>query len=72
MISLCILPRHQLPGQRRQVMKEQLESYAGRLAAKIQDVSADMDPDILQLPGGSIIATLLWLYAKGTTAFRKH
>jgi hypothetical protein len=31
-----------------------------------------MDPDILQLPGGSIIAPLLWLYAKGTVALRKH
>jgi hypothetical protein len=31
-----------------------------------------MDPDILQLPGGSVIATLLWLYAKGTTVLRKH
>jgi hypothetical protein len=53
-------------------MKEQLESYAARIAARIQHVSADMDPEILQLPGGSIIAALLWLYAKGTVAFRKH
>lgn len=53
-------------------VKEQIESYAARLAARIQTVSADMDPDILQLPGGSVIATLLWLYAKGATALRKH
>ncbi|MDB6082505.1 MAG: hypothetical protein JWN43_386 [Gammaproteobacteria bacterium] len=53
-------------------MMEQLQSYAGRIAARLQDVSADMDPEILQLPGGSVIATLLWLYAKGTVAFRKH
>ncbi len=53
-------------------MKEQLESYAARIAARIQNVSADMDPEILQLPGGSLIATLLWLYAKGTVVFRKH
>ncbi len=66
------LPRHQLPGQRRNIMKQQWESYAGRLAAKIQNISADMDPDILQLPGGSVIATLLWLYAKGTVVFRRH
>jgi hypothetical protein len=52
-------------------MKEQLESYAARIAARIQNASADMDPEILQLPGGSVIATLLWLYAKGI-AFRKH
>jgi hypothetical protein len=54
------------------VMKEQIESYAARIAAGLQTVSADMDPDILQLPGGSVIATLLWLYAKGTTVLRKH
>ena len=53
-------------------MKEQIESYAARIAASLQTVSADMDPDILQLPGGSVIATLLWLYAKGTTVLRKH
>jgi hypothetical protein len=58
------------------VMREQIESYAARYATRIalslQNVSADMDPDILQLPGGSVIATLLWLYAKGTTVLRKH
>lgn len=54
------------------VMREQIESYAARIAASLQNVSADMDPDILQLPGGSVIATLLWLYAKGTIVLRKH
>jgi hypothetical protein len=53
-------------------MKEQLESYAARIAARIQNVGADVDPEILQLPGGSVIATILWLYAKSTVAFRKH
>ena len=53
-------------------MKEQLQSCAARIAAGIQNVSSDMDPEILQLPGGSVIATLLWLYAKGSVAFRKH
>jgi hypothetical protein len=52
-------------------MKEQLESYAARIAVQIQHVGADVDPEILQLPGGSVIATLLWLYAKGAGAFRK-
>lgn len=51
-------------------MKAQLETYAARLAAGIQNASADMAPEILQLPGGSIIATVLWLYAKGAVAFR--
>jgi hypothetical protein len=54
------------------VMKEQIESYAARIAARLQGVSADMDPELLQLPGGSVIATLMWLYAKGTIAFRRH
>jgi hypothetical protein len=53
-------------------MKEQLQSCAARIAAGIQNVSSDMDPEILQLPGGSLIATLLWLYAKSSVAFRKH
>jgi hypothetical protein len=54
------------------VMIEQLESCAARIAAHIQHVGAEVDPDILQLPGGSIIATLLWLYAKGVLVFGKH
>jgi hypothetical protein len=53
-------------------MKDQIESYAARLAARIQSAGVDLDPDILQLPGGSVIATLLWLYAKGSEALRKH
>jgi hypothetical protein len=53
-------------------MKEQLQSCAARIAAGIQNVSSDMDPEVLQLPGGSVIATLLWLYAKGAVVLRKH
>jgi hypothetical protein len=52
--------------------KERLESCAARLAARLGDVSADLDPELLQLPGGSLIATLFWLYAKGATALRRH
>jgi hypothetical protein len=53
-------------------LQSQLQSYAARIAARIQNVGADVDPEILQLPGGSVIATILWLYAKSTVAFRKH
>jgi len=53
-------------------MKAQWESYAARLAAGLHHVGADMDPEILQLPGGSVIATVMWLYAAGTNMFRKH
>jgi hypothetical protein len=40
-----------------------IESSAGRIAAQIQNVGASFDPEVLSLPGGSIIAVLLWLYA---------
>jgi hypothetical protein len=53
-------------------MIEQIESYAARIAVRIQNVGAEVDPEILQLPGGSVIATLLWLFARGAVAFRKH
>ena len=46
-------------------MKLQLQSYAGRIAAGLQHAGAEVDPEILQLPGGSVVATLLWLYALG-------
>lgn len=53
-------------------MMEHMQSYAARLAVRIQNVGAEVDPEILQLPGGSVIATLLWLYTKGAVVFRKH
>ena len=40
-----------------------IESNAGRIAAQIHNVGASFDPEVLSLPGGSIIAVLLWLYA---------
>jgi hypothetical protein len=49
-----------------------IESYAARIAARIQHVGSEVDPDILQLPGGSVIAMLLWLYTKSADCFRKH
>jgi hypothetical protein len=52
-------------------MMQELESYAARIATRIQTVGAEVDPDILQLPGGSVIATLLWLYSKGVVCLRK-
>jgi hypothetical protein len=55
-----------------QASKEQLHTVAVDLAMRLQNASAEMDPDLLQLPGGSVIAPLLWLYAKGASALRKH
>jgi hypothetical protein len=44
-----------------------IESSAGRIAARIQTLGGNFDPEVLSLPGGSIIAILLCLYA--TTMF---
>lgn len=51
---------------------QRIESYAARIAVRIQKVGAGVDPELLQLPGGSVIATLLWLYVKSADRFRKH
>ena len=44
-----------------------IESSAGRIAARIQTFGNNFDPEVLSLPGGTIIAILLCLYA--TTMF---
>jgi hypothetical protein len=44
-------------------MKQLIESGAARIAAGIQSVGASFDFEVLSLPGGSLIAILLWLYA---------
>jgi hypothetical protein len=51
-----------------------IESSAGRIAARIQSIGGNFDPEVLSLPGGSIIAILLWLYAASTlvTLNRTH
>ena len=72
MINVLFVAQAYVAAAAERSMKEQLQSCAARIAAGIQNVSSDMDPEILQLPGGSVIATLLWLYAKGSLAFRKH
>jgi hypothetical protein len=43
-----------------------IESNAGRIAARIQSIGSSFDPEVLSLPGGSVIAVLLWLYAAGS------
>jgi hypothetical protein len=40
-----------------------IESSAGRIAARIQSIGGSFDPEVLSLPGGSIIALFLCLYA---------
>jgi hypothetical protein len=44
-------------------MKWFIELGAVRICAAIQNVCADVDIDVLSLPGGSLIAVVLWLYA---------
>jgi hypothetical protein len=53
-------------------VKDQIKSCTASLLLRIQNVGAEINPEILQLPGGSVIATALWLYTKGTDALRKH
>jgi hypothetical protein len=45
-------------------MNHFIESSAGRITAGIQTIGASFDPEILSLPGGSVIAVCLWLYAR--------
>jgi hypothetical protein len=49
-------------------MKRQIEYWTIWLAAQIQVVGANFDPEVLQWPGGSLIAPFLWLYATVTSA----
>jgi hypothetical protein len=43
-------------------MKTQIESWAAWILVRIQIVTANLDPEILQWPGGIVIALFLWLY----------
>lgn len=52
-------------------MKQLIESGAVRIGAVIQGVSANVDSDVLSLPGGSLIAVLLWLYASAAGSVRR-
>jgi hypothetical protein len=44
-------------------MKQLIESGAARIAAGMQNVGANFDFELLSLPGGSLMAVVLWLYA---------
>jgi hypothetical protein len=44
-------------------MKTQIEIWVAWILVRIQIVTANLDPEILQWPGGFVIALLLWLYA---------
>lgn len=44
-------------------MKRFVELGAVRIGAVIQNICADVNLEVVSLPGGSLIAVLLWLYA---------
>lgn len=52
-------------------MKQLIESGAARIAAGIQSVGANFDFEVLSLPGGSVIAVLLWLYASAMSTLKR-
>jgi hypothetical protein len=43
-------------------MKGQIKSWMTWILVRIQIVTASLDPQVLQWPGGSLIAPFLWLY----------
>jgi hypothetical protein len=43
-------------------MKELMQSYKERITIGVQTMGVGLDPDVLMLPGGSLIALALWLY----------
>jgi hypothetical protein len=50
----------------RQGVLAQIEALTFSLLAMLQNVAASLDPDILQWPGGSILAPALWLVGNRT------
>ena len=52
-------------------MKQLIELGAVRIGAANQNVCANVDFDVLSLPGGSFIAVVLWLYASAATSMRR-
>jgi len=43
-------------------MKTKIESWVTWILVRIQIVTATLDPEVVQWPGGIVIALLLWLY----------
>jgi len=53
-------------------MNEFIASSAGRIAARIHSIGGGFDPEVLSLPGGSIIAVCLWLYASTRVTLKRE
>jgi hypothetical protein len=43
-------------------VKTQIESWTVWILVRIQIVTANLDPEVLQWPGGIVIALFIWLY----------
>jgi hypothetical protein len=52
-------------------MKQLIELGAVRIGAAIQNICTNVDFDVLSLPGGSLIAVVLWLYASASGSRRR-
>jgi hypothetical protein len=52
-------------------MKQLIELGAVRIGAANQNVCANVDFDVLSLPGGSLIAVVLWLYAGAASSVKR-
>jgi hypothetical protein len=52
-------------------MKQFIEVTAVRIGAVIQYACANVDFEVVSLPGGSLIAVLLWLYAIAMDSIRR-
>ena len=46
-------------------MKAQIEFWTAWILVKIQLVAANLDVEVLQWPGGGLLAPTLWLYVTG-------
>jgi hypothetical protein len=55
-------------------MTRQIESWAAWILVRTQIVIANLDPEVLQWPGGSLVASFLWIYvaARSIKALEKH
>jgi hypothetical protein len=51
-------------------MKQFIEVTAVWVGAAIQNVCANVDFEVMSLPGGSLITVLLWLYAIAMSSIR--
>jgi hypothetical protein len=52
-------------------MKQFIELSAVQICTAIQRVCANLDFEVLSLPGGSLIAVLLWLYGGAVCCIRR-